>query len=31
MEVTKENLEVAFDHLKLQWLYYWKKKKENPK
>lgn len=31
MEVTKENLEMAFDHLKSQWLYYWKKKKENPK
>ena len=31
MEVTKENLEVALDHLKSQWVYYWKKKKENPK
>lgn len=31
MEVTKENLEMAFDHLKSQWVYYWKKKKENPK
>lgn len=31
MEVTKENLEVALAHLKSQWVYYWKKKKENPK
>lgn len=31
MEVTKENLEVAFNHLKSQWTYYWEKKKENPK
>lgn len=25
MEATKENLEMALDHLKSQWVYYWKK------